>query len=349
MFWNADLVPFSSIIREHWSAIAQECDQVIESTPLWRETEIYEGTWRLFVFYDYETGGTEAVPQNLARCPETSRILDSIPGRHAASFSALGPRSRIKPHVGLDHGLLRFHCGLRVPTACTLSAMGEHAGLESRHVRSIAALLTALRQPALPIDCFWRYAPSSLPASIRIVTSTGEGERFIIARTLEGIQRLIDDVTFICHSGEVFGAIDEHHYTAIWAAVLESEDILHRAAGAAPIISISYPSQVQLVRWFNTAIVTELLFPNAFEKSLIFDRRILTQQEACLFNDAFVHEARNNSDELRVVLLIDFERARYGLTTELLRAGAASGLAIEQDLGEDAAGKAGSACDEPRR
>jgi Aspartyl/Asparaginyl beta-hydroxylase len=297
VFWNGDLAPFLGIVQERWHAIVQECDRVIETTPLWRETEIYEGIWRLFVFYDYETGGTEAVPRNLARCPETRKLLEAIPGRRAASFSALGPRSRIKPHVGLDHGLLRFHCGLRIPSACTLSAMSDYAGLEVANVQSFAGLLAAMEQLRLPQSCLWRYLPSS-----------SAHEQMTAAMILEGIRLLIDDAMFICHAPAVLCAVNEHDHTAFWAALLESEGILKRTDDAAPAISITYPSQAELVRWFNTAIVTEILFPGIFNKSLEFPRRRLVEREACVFNDAFLHEARNDSDELRIVLLVDFER-----------------------------------------
>ena len=129
MFMKEDVAPFLGLISERFDLIAQECARVIPSTPLWRETEIYEGSWQLFVFYDYEAEDMDGVAANLALCPETTRVLQSIPGRRAASFSALGPRSHIKPHGGLDNGMLRLHCGLRVPAGCTLGTMNGHPGL----------------------------------------------------------------------------------------------------------------------------------------------------------------------------------------------------------------------------
>ncbi|MGH9114206.1 MAG: aspartyl/asparaginyl beta-hydroxylase domain-containing protein, partial [Acidimicrobiales bacterium] len=67
--------------------------------------------WKTFFFFAYGFRSDA----NCARCPETARLLDSVPGMTTAFFSILGPRKHIPPHRGPWRGVLRYHLGLRVP------------------------------------------------------------------------------------------------------------------------------------------------------------------------------------------------------------------------------------------
>lgn len=49
------------------------------------------------------------------RCPETGKLLDSIPDLQLAFFSILAPGMHIKRHRGSYKGVLRCHLGLIVP------------------------------------------------------------------------------------------------------------------------------------------------------------------------------------------------------------------------------------------
>ena len=53
--------------------------------------------------------------ENVARCPETSRLLLTIPGMKTAFFSILAPGKHIPAHRGAYNGILRYHLGLIVP------------------------------------------------------------------------------------------------------------------------------------------------------------------------------------------------------------------------------------------
>ena len=57
----------------------------------------------------------EKAEENCARCPETVRVLKSIPGMKSAMFSILAPRKHIPEHRGMYKGVLRYHLGLIVP------------------------------------------------------------------------------------------------------------------------------------------------------------------------------------------------------------------------------------------
>lgn len=53
--------------------------------------------------------------RNIARCPETARVLQHIPGRLQAMFSVLDPGKSVPQHCGPYLGYLRYHLGIRVP------------------------------------------------------------------------------------------------------------------------------------------------------------------------------------------------------------------------------------------
>jgi beta-hydroxylase len=69
------------------------------------------GKWRSFFLYGYGY----FVRENLDRCPETTRLVESIPGLVSAFFSILAPGTHIPPHRGVTKGLITCHLGLIVP------------------------------------------------------------------------------------------------------------------------------------------------------------------------------------------------------------------------------------------
>jgi aspartyl/asparaginyl beta-hydroxylase (cupin superfamily) len=68
--------------------------------------------WKTFWLYAFG----EKAEENCARCPETVRILQKIPGMKSAMFSILAPKKHIPEHRGLWKGVLRYHLGLIVPS-----------------------------------------------------------------------------------------------------------------------------------------------------------------------------------------------------------------------------------------
>ena len=52
---------------------------------------------------------------NCDLCPETTRIIESIPGMLTGFFSVLAPGKHIPPHRGPYKGILRCHLALKVP------------------------------------------------------------------------------------------------------------------------------------------------------------------------------------------------------------------------------------------
>lgn len=70
-----------------------------------------EKSWK--IFYLYIMG--EKPLENRAKCPETSKLLDQVPGLFQAFFSILDGGKAIPAHHGPYRGYLRYHLGLVVP------------------------------------------------------------------------------------------------------------------------------------------------------------------------------------------------------------------------------------------
>lgn len=67
--------------------------------------------WKTFFLFGYGY----KMDNNCARCPDTTRVVEAIPGMFSAFFSILAPGKHIPLHRGPYNGLLRVHLGLVVP------------------------------------------------------------------------------------------------------------------------------------------------------------------------------------------------------------------------------------------
>ena len=85
--------------------------------------------WKTFFLYGYGFRSDA----NCRRCPETDRLVRTIPGMETAMFSIFAPHKRIPPHDGPYKGVVRYHLGLRVPADPDLA--GIRVGDQTRHWR----------------------------------------------------------------------------------------------------------------------------------------------------------------------------------------------------------------------
>ncbi|WAC90057.1 aspartyl/asparaginyl beta-hydroxylase domain-containing protein [Mycobacterium sp. Aquia_213] len=67
--------------------------------------------WLSHFFYIYG----QRFEKQCEQCPETTRLLQDIPGMKTAFFSILSPGKRIPPHRGPYRGVMRYHLPLLVP------------------------------------------------------------------------------------------------------------------------------------------------------------------------------------------------------------------------------------------
>ena len=121
-FYEPSDFPWVAPLEADWKAIRAELDALLEHTaalPNFQDisTDQYNLTnddrWKTYFFYGYGFRSDA----NCARCPETTRLVESIPGMETAMFSILAPGKRIPPHDGPYKGVLRYHLGLIVPDA----------------------------------------------------------------------------------------------------------------------------------------------------------------------------------------------------------------------------------------
>jgi beta-hydroxylase len=115
---------FTRVLESNWLLIRKELEQLVkEDFVPWPEKFLYEKDWRVFGLYAFGS----KIPVNCQLCPETTRIVESIPGMTTAGFSALAAGTHIKPHVGYSHAVLRCHLGLIVPDEACMIRVGEQA------------------------------------------------------------------------------------------------------------------------------------------------------------------------------------------------------------------------------
>lgn len=120
-FFDPDDFPWVAEVEAATPLIISELDALLgqrEHVPAFHEVSrrqlpISDSRWKTFFFFVY---GHE-IKAATDRCPETTRALRLIPGMSTAMFSILEPGKHIPPHHGPHKGVLRYHLGLRVPSA----------------------------------------------------------------------------------------------------------------------------------------------------------------------------------------------------------------------------------------
>ncbi len=119
-FFDPNSFPWVASVEAEWHVVRKELDALLtrrEEIPNFQDISdaqkgLTEGDqWKTFWLYAYGKKSEE----NCARCPETVRVLQKIPGMTSAMFSILAPKKHIPEHRGLWKGVLRYHLGLVVP------------------------------------------------------------------------------------------------------------------------------------------------------------------------------------------------------------------------------------------
>jgi ornithine lipid ester-linked acyl 2-hydroxylase len=120
IFPNA-LFPWTSYLEANWSVIRDEAEGLLrDGTPVPSLREIspdhkkiaIDDKWRSFFFWGYG----KRVQSNCARCPETARILEHIPGLLSALYSVMLPGAHVPRHTGPTKAIIPAHLGLIIPT-----------------------------------------------------------------------------------------------------------------------------------------------------------------------------------------------------------------------------------------
>lgn len=120
-FLAAEQFSWKPILEENWQTIRKELDIILQYTddlprfqdisPDQAKNISKDNLWKTFFLYGYGV----KLQQNCGYCPETTRIIEQIPGLKTAFFSILLPGKHIPEHRGPYKGVLRCHLPLKVP------------------------------------------------------------------------------------------------------------------------------------------------------------------------------------------------------------------------------------------
>jgi len=119
-FFPPDAFPWARRLEANWRTIRAELDEVLrerETLPNFQDISedqariSRDSRWKTFFLYGYGY----RVPENCARCPRTTQLIEAVPGMKTAFFSILAPGKHIPVHRGPYKGVLRYHLALKVP------------------------------------------------------------------------------------------------------------------------------------------------------------------------------------------------------------------------------------------
>jgi aspartyl/asparaginyl beta-hydroxylase (cupin superfamily) len=135
-FFDPQQFEWVKSLEGNWKTIRQELDGLLDSLntiPNFQDISkdqyslTQDNRWKTYFFYAY---GIKA-DKNCQRCPQTTQLIEQIPGMKTAFFSILLPHKRIPEHRGPYKGVLRYHLALKVPQAA--ENCGIKVGGETRH------------------------------------------------------------------------------------------------------------------------------------------------------------------------------------------------------------------------
>ncbi len=130
-FYEREQLPWTKVLEENWMVIRDEMTRLMEEKPdrlkpyfINKAMSFPPRKWKTMGLYFW----TYTMHSNCRRCPQTVRILRSIPHLTSASLSVLEPKANINPHQGDTDAVIRCHLGLSVPAAlphCGFQVAGE--------------------------------------------------------------------------------------------------------------------------------------------------------------------------------------------------------------------------------
>ena len=118
--FSPDTFAWTGPLEAEWRTVRAELDEVLrdrERLPSFQDISedqariSQDDRWKTFFLYGYGYKMSE----NCRRCPETTRLIEQVPGMTTAFFSVLAPGKHIPAHRGPYKGVIRYHLGLKVP------------------------------------------------------------------------------------------------------------------------------------------------------------------------------------------------------------------------------------------
>lgn len=134
-FFDSHLFEWAETLEDNWKIIREELDGILkhlEQIPNFQQISedqqsiTRDDKWKTYFLYGF---GFKA-EKNCERCPETTRLIENIPGMKTAFFSILAPGKHIPEHRGLYKGFIRYHLGVKISkpvTQCGIKVDGKLA------------------------------------------------------------------------------------------------------------------------------------------------------------------------------------------------------------------------------
>ena len=122
MFYSTARFKFAQHLESNCQLIQEELRQLQKANFMpWPEKSLYKKGWDVFGLYAFG----KKQDNNCNLCPETTKIVESIPGLTTAGFSSLEAGTHIVPHSGYSKEVLRGHLGLFIPENCAIRVGNE--------------------------------------------------------------------------------------------------------------------------------------------------------------------------------------------------------------------------------
>jgi beta-hydroxylase len=134
MFYRTDAFGFLEDLQSKWRTIREEFESSFDESHAssWPQRFVYTEDWKLLPLIDPGRMANHGVvlskgdlERNRRNFPRTLGALEGLPGLLEAGFSRLYPGTRIHPHKGIDHTVLRCHIGVIVPKGCFINVGGQ--------------------------------------------------------------------------------------------------------------------------------------------------------------------------------------------------------------------------------
>ena len=119
-FFDPSQFSFVQTLEDNWRPIRAELEKLLEARehiPSFHQVSpdqkriSKDDNWKTFILYGF---GRKA-ERNCRQCPETTRVLETIPRLQTAMFSIVAPGYHIPAHRGVTKGVIRIHLGLMIP------------------------------------------------------------------------------------------------------------------------------------------------------------------------------------------------------------------------------------------
>jgi beta-hydroxylase len=127
--YSQNLFPWVAHLEDNWLTISNELNKILSrqsELPAFQDivsdvkTITQDDGWKTFLLTAYG----QKSERNIEQCPETWRLVNTIPGLKTAMFSIFEPGKHLAPHRGPYNGVLRLHLGLLVPYHTSSDQLG---------------------------------------------------------------------------------------------------------------------------------------------------------------------------------------------------------------------------------